>query len=40
MSIGHKKKIASCEAIPFLTNKFQYYETVQRYDFSLNALYF
>ena len=39
MSIGHKK-IASCEAIPFLTNKFQYYETVQRYDFFLNTLYF
>ncbi len=39
MSIGHKK-IASQEAIPFLTNKFQYYETVQRYDFSLNTLYF
>lgn len=39
MSIGHKK-IASCEAIPFLTNKFQYYETVQRYDFSLEYIIF
>ncbi|EGD35052.1 hypothetical protein HMPREF9071_0343 [Capnocytophaga sp. oral taxon 338 str. F0234] len=30
------KKIASQEAIPFLTNKFQYYETMQRYDFFSN----
>jgi len=32
----YKKNCPNDEAIPFLTNKFQYYETVQRYDFIPN----
>lgn len=33
---GYKKNCLNYEAIPFLTNKFQYYETVQRYVFISN----